>query len=229
MHTILKQDSARVSAYDSLCEAYNRAGDVEKAVQVAEQLVELEPENSQHKDRLNFLKSKFAGPAEAPAPAAPAPAARSAGSGTRCTGGPARSRPALRSAISAAVRPVNPKSISARRCRTASRPSSPSTSTTRLLRQRPRPRPPPDLGDVIELTQEDEESIKEKLTEAEVFVRYGLVDKAIAQLLDVLESFRFHAESREKLIEIYKDQGNERRSVRTAVAALTGVSEARPR
>ena len=64
-----------------------------------------------------------------------------------------------------------------------------------------------DLGDVIELTQEDEENIKEKLTEAEVFVRYGLVDKAIAQLLDVLESFRFHTESREKLIEIYKDQG----------------------
>ena len=62
VHTILKQDSARLTAYDGLCEAYNRSGDVEKAVQVAEQLVELEPENAQHKDRLNFLKSKLIGP-----------------------------------------------------------------------------------------------------------------------------------------------------------------------
>ncbi|MGH9389036.1 MAG: tetratricopeptide repeat protein, partial [Vicinamibacteria bacterium] len=67
-----------------------------------------------------------------------------------------------------------------------------------------------DLGEVIELTQDEEENIKEKLTEAEVFVRYGLVDKAIGQLLDVLESFRFHCETREKLIEIYKDQGMNR-------------------
>jgi len=67
-----------------------------------------------------------------------------------------------------------------------------------------------DLGDVVELTQEEEENIKEKLTEAEVFVRYGLVDKAISQLVDVLESFRYHGETREKLVEIYKDQGMNR-------------------
>ncbi len=69
---------------------------------------------------------------------------------------------------------------------------------------------PIDLGEVVELTQEEEENIKEKLTEAEVFVRYGLVDKAIGQLVDVLESFRYHGETREKLIEIYKDQGMNR-------------------
>ena len=63
-----------------------------------------------------------------------------------------------------------------------------------------------ELGEMIELTQEDEENIREKLTEAEVFVKYGLVDKAIAQLLDVLESFRFHVDSRAKLVEIYKEQ-----------------------
>ncbi len=67
-----------------------------------------------------------------------------------------------------------------------------------------------DTESVHSLTAEDEENIKEKLTEAEVFVRYGLVDKAVDQLKDILESFRFHVDAREKLIEIYKDQGMNR-------------------
>ncbi len=60
VHTILKQETGRVAAYDSLCEAYSRAGDFQKAVSVAEQLVEIDPESSQHKDRVKFFKSKLA-------------------------------------------------------------------------------------------------------------------------------------------------------------------------
>jgi tetratricopeptide (TPR) repeat protein len=230
IHTILKQESGRVSAYDTLCEAYSRAGDYEKAVQVAEQLVELDPESSQHKDRLKFFKSKLAGPVRAPEPARPAapPPAR-----------PAPAPPAPRPAPPPAAAKPAPPSV---------RPAPPP----------PKPAPPPpssidvdlpdfggfgddlseavsasfgsdlgldqpaspagaaratggvDLGEMLDLTQEEEENIKEKLTEAEVFVRYGLVDKAIAQLVDVLESFRFHTETREKLVEIYKDQGMNR-------------------
>ena len=195
VHTILKQDSARLTAYDSLCEAYNRSGDVEKAVQVAEQLVELDPENAQHKDRLNFLKSKLVGP-KPPATAPP-----------RAAAGPPpqvqmdQDLPALDELsvigdvevdLGAAVSDSFEDALTLDVDESSAAASAPVGA---------------DLGDVIELTQEDEENIKEKLTEAEVFVRYGLVDKAISQLLDVLESFRFHAESREKLIEIYKDQG----------------------
>jgi tetratricopeptide (TPR) repeat protein len=78
----------------------------------------------------------------------------------------------------------------------------------------------------ITLSSEDEEHIKEKLTEAEVFVRYGLVDKAVDQLKDVLESFRFHTEAREKLIEIYKDQGMNREAAEQ-VAELARFYEGR--
>jgi tetratricopeptide (TPR) repeat protein len=232
VHTILKQESGRIAAYDSLCEAYSRAGDYQKAVSVAEQLVEIDPESSQHKDRVKFFKSKLAGPVRAPEPAAkPAPA-------------PPRPAPAPPQAPPRAAAPAPPPP------KVESRPAPPPP--------RPAPAPPPmpaappisevdipdfgsfgdlaqdvsdsfsdlsleeegpavasstgpiDLGDVVELTQEEEENIKEKLTEAEVFVRYGLVDKAIGQLVDVLESFRYHAETREKLIEIYKDQGMNR-------------------
>jgi tetratricopeptide (TPR) repeat protein len=74
-----------------------------------------------------------------------------------------------------------------------------------------------DVEVVTAFSEEDEEHIKEKLTEAEVFVRYGLVDKAIEQLKDVLEGFRFHVESREKLIEVYKDQGMNREAAEQVV------------
>ena len=197
VHTILKQDSARLTAYDSLCEAYNRSGDVEKAVQVAEQLVELDPENAQHKDRLNFLKSKLVGPK--PPATAPPPARAAAGPPPQVQMD--QDLPALDELsvigdvevdLGAAVSDSFEDALTLDVDESSAAASAPVGA---------------DLGDVIELTQEDEENIKEKLTEAEVFVRYGLVDKAISQLLDVLESFGFHAESREKLIEIYKDQG----------------------
>jgi tetratricopeptide (TPR) repeat protein len=227
IHTILKQDNARVSAYDALCEAYSKAGDYAKAVSVAEQLVELDPESSQHKDRVKFLKSKLGGPARPPqpAPAAPRPAAPAPPPPKAVTHGPAPPAPR------AQAKPAPP---APRPAPAPPPPKAPISEITEIpdfgsfgddLGQAvaggfsdlalgepdvPSASAPADLGDMVELTQDEEENIKEKLTEAEVFVRYGLVDKAVAQLADVLESFRFHRETREKLIEIYKDQGMNR-------------------
>jgi tetratricopeptide (TPR) repeat protein len=231
IHTILKQETGRVAAYDSLCEAYSRTGDYQKAVSVAEQLVELDPESSQHKDRLKFLKSKLAGPARAPEPAPKpvSPPPRPAAPPPK----PPPPRVEARPAPSPPPRPAAPAPPPPRPA-PAPPPKAPISEISEipdfgsfgddlgqaveggfadlnLDEQKASPAAGPiDLGDVVELTQEEEENIKEKLTEAEVFVRYGLVDKAIGQLVDVLESFRYHAETREKLIEIYKDQGMNR-------------------
>src|SRR3990172_792681 len=73
MQTVLKQDPGRVAAYDKLCEAYSKQGDYQTAVRVAEQLIELDPENSQHRDRVRFLKSKLGAAPAAPSLAAPPP------------------------------------------------------------------------------------------------------------------------------------------------------------
>ncbi len=179
MYTILKHEPARISAYDKLCEAFAHIGDYEKAVHVAEQLIGLEPENSQHKDRLRFLKSQVAPP------------------------------PVVEEPLSAEVGPALPdlEAVEAQgEFADAAHESGPSQFAF-------------DEGDELGLQSEEEieaatslspddnEHINEKLTEAEVFVRYGLVDKAIDQLKDVLRRYRFHAGSREKLIEVYKDQG----------------------
>jgi tetratricopeptide (TPR) repeat protein len=214
IHTILKQDPARITAYDSLCEAYSRTGDFDKAVAVAEQLVEFDPESSQHKDRLRFLKSKLAGgraPAPAPPPARPAAAPAPAPPRAAAPSPPLRPAPPP-----ARVEP-DPDALPDFSAFADDLGEAVSNSFTDLGLDEAAPAPAllasapaVELGELVELTQEDEENIKEKLTEAEVFVRYGLVDKAIGQLVDVLESFRFHTETREKLIEIYKDHGMNR-------------------
>ena len=192
VHTILKHDSGRVMAYDSLCEAYHRAGDAEKAVHVSEQLVELEPENAQHKDRLKFLKSKLTGaPLEVESTAQQAQQAQQA------------QAPEIR------IDEDIPNFDEIAEVDLSEAVSEGFEAELTLDDPESAPGAAPiaaELGEMIELTQEDEENIREKLTEAEVFVKYGLVDKAITQLLDVLESFRFHVDSRAKLVEIYKEQ-----------------------
>ena len=197
VHTILKHDSGRVMAYDSLCEAYHRAGDAEKAVHVSEQLVELEPENAQHKDRLKFLKSKLAGP-----PLEVESAARQVQQAQQAQQAQA---PAPEIRIDEDI--PNFDQIAEVDLSEALSEGFDAELTLDDPESAPGAAPiAAELGEMIELTQEDEENIREKLTEAEVFVKYGLVDKAIAQLLDVLESFRFHVDSRAKLVEIYKEQ-----------------------
>ncbi len=55
---------------------------------------------------------------------------------------------------------------------------------------------------------EDQEYIGERLTEAEVFVKYGLVDKALEQLKTVLKRFPRCVRAREKLRDLYTENGD---------------------
>jgi tetratricopeptide (TPR) repeat protein len=208
VQTVVKNDAGIVAAYDKLCEGYSKQGDYEKAVRVAEQLIELEPENSQHRDRVRFLKSKLGGtPAATPELA-----------------------PDLTHGIAPDITPdVTPDLIDDEMVEPSldmdhdvAEPqleeSEPVIDVDAAVSTGLEPEPvaeeaPPaaQVADEIEavasLSDEDDEHIKEKMTEAEVFVRYGLVDKAVEQLKEVLERFRFHTATREKLIEIYRDQG----------------------
>jgi tetratricopeptide (TPR) repeat protein len=211
IHTILRNDQARISAYDQLCEAYSHHGDFEKAVHVAEQLIELEPENSQHKDRLRFLKSRRAPSSVAPdGDAAPAPPV---------------STPSSPPPPELDVDIPRLESVDVTDDLLKPEPVEPPVEDQAVLPVSEAPAVDEFEGPIT-FSSEDEEHIKEKLTEAEVFVRYGLVDKAVDQLKDVLESFRFHVESREKLIEIYKDQGMNREAAEQ-VAELARVHERR--
>lgn len=215
MHTVLKQDSARIAAYDQLCEAYAHHGDFERAVSVAEQLIELEPENSQHRDRLRFLKSRLR-PSADKKPAAP-PAASLTDSLEAELPDLEEMEEAmdLSEAVSASLENELPPGDPAVADSSGEFPPVASVDPVGS---------PEDLGEIVTISPEDEEHIREKLTEAEVFVKYGLVDKAVDQLKDILESFRYHTECREKLIEIYREQGMNREAGEQ-VAQLARVYE----
>jgi tetratricopeptide (TPR) repeat protein len=64
----------------------------------------------------------------------------------------------------------------------------------------------------------DEDFVSEHLTEADVFVKYGLQDKAREQLNAVLERYPQHEVTRQKLKEIYLSEGNTEAAVRECLA-----------
>ena len=207
MQTVLKQDPGRVAAYDKLCEAYSKQGDYQTAVRVAEQLIELDPENSQHRDRVRFLKSKLGAAPAAPSLAAPPP--------QRAAPAHQRSAPAHQPVEETPRHPAfdldaeieEPQLDTFEPLIDVDAAVSTDWEPEQLAEIVPTAQVAEEIEAVASLSAEDDEHIKEKMTEAEVFVRYGLVDKAVDQLKEVLERFRFHTAAREKLIEIYRDQG----------------------
>jgi tetratricopeptide (TPR) repeat protein len=179
LHTQLRQDSGRLSACDQLCEAYLQKGQLQLAAGVARQLIELEPENSQHRDRLRFIEDRLGGRPPAPE-ASPSPR----------------------------LAEFEPAESFTRLDRPFDLGMDEEDEFGRVTSGEPRTEE--EVGPIPVLSPEDEEHVREKFTEAEVFVRYGLVEKAIEQLRDLLETFPFHTGSLEKLIEVYVDQGMNR-------------------
>jgi len=74
LYRVLRKDSAVADTYSQLVEAYIHQGQMEQAASVLEILVELEPQNDQHRSKLEFVRSKGGGRPSGP-PSAPRPGA----------------------------------------------------------------------------------------------------------------------------------------------------------
>ncbi|HXI03470.1 MAG TPA: tetratricopeptide repeat protein [Candidatus Saccharimonadales bacterium] len=75
------------------------------------------------------------------------------------------------------------------------------------------PAVPPEVAPVERsLTSEDEEFIAERVTEADVFIKYGLTDRAIEQLAAIAQRFPWHITTRARLRELYLEEGNRPRA-----------------
>jgi len=68
------------------------------------------------------------------------------------------------------------------------------------------------------LSREQKDFLNEHITEAEVFVKYGLYDKAIEPLQTVLDRFPGHLEAHQRLKGIYAEQGNRVRFIERCLA-----------
>ncbi len=73
------------------------------------------------------------------------------------------------------------------------------------------------VKDFEKMMETDDEVISEYLTEAEVFVKYGLVTKAIDRLEVAKDSYPASIEIRSKLLEIYRDQGSKEECIAICV------------
>ncbi len=70
-----------------------------------------------------------------------------------------------------------------------------------------------ELSEEEEEEPEDDDFISEHFTEAEVFVKYGLLEKAKQQLVSILAKYPKHLPSHSKLKEIYYEEGNKDKAV----------------
>jgi tetratricopeptide (TPR) repeat protein len=186
VHRQLQKDVFVAQTYSHLTEAYINRGQMDRAAEILEILISMEPQNQQHKTKLQFVRSRLQGGRAAPVPAAAASV-----------------RPALQeleeedfdlSTVDEApafIAPDEPPAAAS--VRSGAAPAS------GLARPAIEPSGP--------LSDDDREFIEEHLAEGRVFRKYGLVDKAADQFEAVVARFSDNADARLELRDVYKEKG----------------------
>ena len=176
------KESAAAIASSHLVEAYINQGQFAEAAALLEALLARDPQNQQHRSKLQMVRARLGG-GEAPAPA-PAPAAPEVsifGDDEELDLSGSVEAPVFTPAPSPAPAPAP-----------SGRPAAPA--------QRP----------AIEasgpLSEEDQEFVEEHLAEGKVFRKYGLLDKAADQFEAVIARFPDNVDARQELRDVYKEK-----------------------
>ncbi len=181
-----QNETALVTTYSQLAEAYINQKDFGQAATALEALVQREPQNQQHRTKLDFVKGKLGGRA-APAPAGPPPAAEQMPELIEeefdlSQGGAASN---FDIGIPGPARAPVP-AVPGRTTKPATRPSIETSGP---------------------LSDDDKEFIEEHLGEGRVFRKYGLIDKAAEQFEAVVARFPDNVDARKELLEVHKEKG----------------------
>jgi tetratricopeptide (TPR) repeat protein len=181
-----QNETALVTTYSQLAEAYINQKDFGQAATALEALVQREPQNQQHRTKLDFVKSKLGGRA-APAPAGPSSVAEPMPELIEeefdLSQGEAASN------FDIGISPPAPAPVA----------TAPGRTT--------RPAARPSIEASGPLSDDDKEFIEEHLGEGRVFRKYGLIDKAADQFEAVVARFPDNVDSRKELLEVYKEKG----------------------
>jgi len=216
LYTRLNEETNVLASMNSLAEAHMAKGQYDQAAKALEKLIQREPQNSQHRNKLQFVRSQMGGtdtiptrPTPPPTPAvAPAPAPL-----------PKFEIPSMEIEEPPPAFEIEEPSLS------LDLDSSEPIELDLTLEPepapppRPTPAPPPqpsrldsavDLAaaDLSEESGDDLDFITEHLTEAEVFAKYGLAEKAAEHLRAVIERAPKHLAAHEKLYRILLDEGD---------------------
>ncbi|HYU24570.1 MAG TPA: tetratricopeptide repeat protein, partial [Thermoanaerobaculia bacterium] len=194
----LNEETNILSAMNSLAEAHVAKGQFEEASKVLEKLIQREPQNAQHRTKLQFVRSQMGGIDTLP---------------QRPKAATQPPMPALELEIE---EPAPSFSFDEEPSLTFDLDETPAIELDLSAFNEPAPAPPPRFEPELELAEEvpEEESgedldfITEHLTEAEVFAKYGLAEKAAEHLRAVIERAPKHAAAHDKLFRILLDEGD---------------------
>jgi tetratricopeptide (TPR) repeat protein len=194
------KESAASAASTQLAEAHINAAEFVEAARVLEDLVARDPQNAQHRTKLEFVKTRIAGGGAAAGPAT-APAAPP----TPLLDGPFLEEEFDLEEAEAAPTPAVPRP--AAKPAAPAKPAPPAPATRRA---EPEPAGP--------LSDDDREFIEEHVAEGRVFRKYGLLDKAADQFEAVVARFPENLEARQELRDLYKEKGQPERAAQQCQA-----------
>jgi len=218
VYTRLNEETNILAAMNSLAEAHIARMRFDEASKVLEKLLQKEPQNAQHRNKLQFVRSQMGGLDTLP---------------------PRTSRPApleLEIEEPAPSFDVSEDSSSFTLDLDASEPLELDLSSTVSIRPSAPapiapPPPPSHLVPAVELAAadlseagDDLDFITEHLTEAEVFAKYGLAEKAAEHLRAVLERAPKNLTAHDRLFRILLEEG-ENEAARNAAQAYVVVLE----
>ena len=193
-YTRLNEETNILASMNSLAEAHMAKGRYKEAAGVLEKLIQREPQNAQHRNKLQFVKSQMGGvdtmPPRKEAPAPPPPSMEIEEPVPTIES--LEEEPSISMTIDSTPGELDLSSF-----------TSVASSSTHLT-------PAVEIA-ADEQTAEggdDLDFITEHLTEAEVFAKYGLAEKAAEHLRAVIERAPKHLPAHEKLYRILLDEGD---------------------
>jgi pilus assembly protein FimV len=190
----VNEETNILASMNSLAEAHISRGNHDAAAAVLEKLIAREPQNAQHKTKLAFVKQQKGGGAEAPAARPKAAAPPKVAPRPPVAAPPEEEAYEIDTELSLDLDASGADELD------LSLDSSPVSAV---------PPPPPIIDTVGERADEDEDLdyITEHLTEAEVFAKYGLIDKAAEHLRSVIDRAPKHLPAYDKLYRILLEEG----------------------
>jgi pilus assembly protein FimV len=211
----LNEETNVLASMNSLAEAHIAKGQYERAAQVLDRLIQREPQNAQHRNKLAFVKSQMGGVDTVPGRVKEPPAAPP----------PLPTPPPL--PVMEIEEPV--PSFDLDETPSLDLDASPvlelDLSAGFDIPAAPPPRIEPSIAaaePAAEEGGEDLDFITEHLTEAEVFAKYGLAEKAAEHLRAVIERAPKHLPAHDKLFRILLDEG-EIDAARAAAQQYIGI------
>ncbi|MFI5182826.1 MAG: tetratricopeptide repeat protein [Vicinamibacteria bacterium] len=189
VYRVLRKDMLVSQTYSQLTEAYISQGEYQQAADVLSILVEAEPQNAQHRTKLEFVRNKQKGggaPAARPKATPPSPAAAPA--------------EMIEEEFEIPSSDEAPAFLGFEEEDVGAPPATPARAPAA-------PAAPAAIELSGPLSDEDKEFIDEHLAEGRVFRKYGLVDKAADQFEAVVARFPDNVAARIELRDVFKEKG----------------------